>query len=159
MKQADAVALVRYSDRYLEALNNFVLPEDQIQFSALPKEVLHATEGAYPIVILNEGEAVGFFMLHSSDRVKNYTDNPKAMLLAALSTDQRHQRKGYAKAGMLALPSFMNREFEFCNEVVLVVNHKNIPAQNLYMNAGFIDTGERRMGPIGEQFVLSLKIK
>lgn len=59
---------------------------------------------------------------------------------------------------MLQLPLFVRKEFEHCDEVVLVVNHKNIPAQQLYLKVGFVDTGERRMGPIGEQIVMSLSI-
>jgi ribosomal protein S18 acetylase RimI-like enzyme len=41
--------------------------------------------------------------------------------------------------------------------VVLVVNHKNIPAQHLYLNVGFVDTGVRKIGRIGEQIVMSLQ--
>ncbi|MGE7929665.1 hypothetical protein [Lysinibacillus xylanilyticus] len=59
---------------------------------------------------------------------------------------------------MLSLPEFIKRKFKDCNEVVLVINHKNIPAQNLYLKVGFVDNGERRMGLIGEQIVMNLTI-
>lgn len=158
MDKVDSIELVHLSEEHLEILNNFELPEDQSQFTALPKEVVDVTDGEYPIVLLNDKVPVGFFLLHSTERVRNYTNNANAMLLTAFSTDHKQQRKGYAKKGMLQLPLFMKREFEFCDEVVLVVNHKNIPAQHLYLNVGFVDTGVRRMGPIGEQIVMSLEI-
>ncbi|MFU1847767.1 GNAT family N-acetyltransferase, partial [Enterococcus faecium] len=44
------------------------------------------------------------------------------------------------------------------NEVVLAVNEKNIPAQNLYEKVGFQDKGLRRMGRIGQQIIMHLSI-
>jgi ribosomal protein S18 acetylase RimI-like enzyme len=157
MEKAGIIELVHFSEEHLPLLNNFELPDEQSQFTALPKNVLNVTDGQYPIVILSEEEPVGFFLLHSTERVKDYSDNPRAMLLTALSIDHRHQRKGYAKKGMVELSRFVKKEFEFCDEVVLVVNHKNIPAQNLYLNVGFVDTGVRKIGRIGEQIVMNLK--
>ncbi len=78
------------------------------------------------------------------------------MLLTSLSVNHAHQGKGYAKQGMLLLKSFVKAEFPTCNEIVLAVNHKNVPAQKLYKKVGFKDTGKRKMGPIGEQLILSL---
>ena len=49
-------------------------------------------------------------------------------------------------------------QFPTCNEVVLAVNHKNVPAQRLYERVGFQDTGRRRMGPIGEQWVMNITL-
>lgn len=143
----------------MKTLSEFELPKEQSQFTALPKNVLSELKnGQFPIVIECEGVPVGFFLLHSTERVKEYTDNPNALLLTALSIDHRQQRKGYAKNGMLTLPSFVRGEFGFCNEVILAVNHKNIPAQRLYSSVGFIDTGKRKVGPIGEQVIMSLQI-
>lgn len=57
---------------------------------------------------------------------------------------------------MLLLRDFVKSEFPSCDEIVLAVNHKNFPAQKLYAKVGFKDTGRRKIGPIGEQFILSL---
>lgn len=40
----------------------------------------------------------------------------------------------------------------------VLVNHKNIPARQLYEKAGFQDTGRRRAGQIGEQFIYTLSV-
>ncbi|MBT2719477.1 N-acetyltransferase, partial [Bacillus sp. ISL-57] len=95
---------------------------------------------------------------HSTERVKEYSDNPKAMLLTALSVNHAKQGKGYAKQGMLLLSDFVKSEFPNCDEIVLVVNHKNLPAQQLYLKVGFQDTGKRKIGPIGEQFIMNLSV-
>ena len=117
------------------------------------------TEGQHRIVILSEDEPVGFFLLHSTERVKEYSDNAKAMLLTALSINHLKQGKGYAKQGMLLLSDFVKTEFPDCDEIVLVVNHKNVPAQRLYLRVGFKDTGKRKIGRIGEQFVMNLLLQ
>lgn len=66
------------------------------------------------------------------------------------------QGKSLAKNAMLLLSKFVLNEFPNCNEIVLAVNHKNIAAQHLYKKVGFQDTGKRRFGPIGEQFIMNL---
>lgn len=150
------VKLKHFSNEYLEELNSFELPEEQAQFTALPSEILEEREGEKRIVILDEKEPVGFFLLHKTERVKEYSDNPNAMLLTALSVNYAKQGKGYAKQAMLLLSDFVKSEFPDCQEIVLAVNHKNVPAQRLYSIIGFNDTGKRKNGPIGEQFILNL---
>ncbi|MFJ7747710.1 GNAT family N-acetyltransferase [Peribacillus sp. NPDC097295] len=153
------VELKHYSNEYFDVLNSFELPEEQGQFTALPRKILEVKEGQYRIVILSENEPVGFFLLHSTERVKEYSDNPKAMLLTALSVNHAKQGNGYAKQAMLLLSDFVKSEFPYCDEIILVVNHKNVPAQRLYLKVGFNDTGKRKMGPIGEQLVMSLSLE
>ncbi|NMH68378.1 GNAT family N-acetyltransferase [Bacillus sp. RO3] len=155
MKNDHSIELNHFSNEHLDALLSFELPDDQEQFTALPSQMMSVTEGQHRIVILSENEPVGFFLLHSTERVKEYSDNPNAMLLTALSVNHAEQGKGYAKRGMLLLGDFVQSEFPECDEIVLVVNHQNIPAQHLYARVGFKDTGRRKIGPIGEQFVMN----
>lgn len=159
MEKVECIELKHFSNEYLDVLNSFELPEEQVQFTALPNKILEAREGQHRIVILSENEPVGFFLLHSTERVKEYSDNPKAMLLTALSVNHKKQGKGFAKQGMFLLSDFVKSEFPNCDEVVLVVNHKNISAQRLYLKVGFEDTGKRKIGPIGEQFIMNLCIQ
>ncbi|WP_461610812.1 GNAT family N-acetyltransferase [Cytobacillus kochii] len=156
---SEEVQLGLYREEHLEILNRFELPENQAKFTALPKEKVTVSDGQYRVVILLKEVPVGYFLLHSTKRVSEYTTNPHAMLLTALSIDYKHQGKGYAKQAMLALKAFITTHFPACNEVVLAVNHKNIPAQQLYLKVGFVDTGERKIGEIGEQFILKLEMK
>lgn len=155
MKQSIDLKLEHFSDKYMDILNTFVLSKDQIQFTALPTNFIEVIEGQHRIVILRDKEPVGFFLLNSTDRVKDYSNNPKAMLLTSLSINQKKQGNGYAKKAMLLVSKFVQEEFPNCNEVVLAVNHKNTAAQQLYLKTGFRDTGNRKMGPIGEQWIMN----
>jgi RimJ/RimL family protein N-acetyltransferase len=111
------------------------------------------------IVILDyNGVPVGLFALETGDRVKEFTDNEDALLLTSFSINHNRQRKGFAKKSLLLLEEFVKRYFPIKNEVVLAVNERNIPAQNLYAKVGFEDKGFRRMGPIGQQIIMHLPI-
>lgn len=158
MKKTGYIALSHFSIKHLDILNSFELPKEQGQFTSLPKNYKEVTAGEYRIVILHDGEPVGFFLLHSTERVKDYSSNPKAMLLTSLSINHKEQGKGFAKQAMLLLGEFVVNEFPNCDEIILAVNHKNISAQQLYLKVGFQDTGKRKNGPIGEQFIMNLML-
>ncbi|GIN13549.1 N-acetyltransferase [Shouchella clausii] len=158
MERTNHIELKHFSYQYIDTLSTFELPKEQAQFTSLPNDYKEVAEGQYRIVILHKTEPVGFFLMHSTDRVKEYSDNPQAMLLTALSINEAKQGKGYAKQAMLLLKEFVTMEFPKCNEIVLAVNHKNIAAQQLYVKTGFQDTGKRKIGPIGEQLIMSLKV-
>nr|WP_285851350.1 GNAT family N-acetyltransferase [Sporosarcina aquimarina] len=137
----------------------FKLPTEKAQYTALPAVILEKlTDNQYPVVILSNDEPVGFFLLQSTDRVREFTDNPRALLLTALSIDNSKQGKGFAKEAMKLIKQFVNQELPEYNEIILAVNHKNIPAQNLYKRVGFSDTGKRKIGKIGEQFIFNTYI-
>jgi len=161
MNEVNDVKLDFYKSEYEEFLRGFNLPDDQVRFTALPsdkiEEAINISE-QYPIVILADKEPVGFFILHSSKRVKDYTNNPKALLLTALSINHSQQGKGYGKKGMEMLKEFARQSFPDFNEIILAVNKKNIAAQKLYEKVGYRDTEVRKMGPIGEQLVLSYSL-
>ncbi|MGE7602504.1 GNAT family N-acetyltransferase [Peribacillus sp. NPDC097675] len=158
MNKTDYLELVHFSNEHMEILDSFELPKQQVQFTSLPRNYKEIIEGQYRMVILNNREPVGFFLLHTTERVKDYSNNPQAMLLTALSINQVEQGKGYAQKAMLLLRKFVANEFPDCNEIVLAVNHKNIAAQKLYQKVGFQDTGIRKIGIIGEQYIMNLKL-
>lgn len=60
---------------------------------------------------------------------------------------------------MALLQPFLRKEFHRCREVVLAVNRRNIAAQKLYEKAGFQDTGRKKMGKIGEQYIYNYLIE
>jgi len=51
--------------------------------------------------------------------------------------------QGQRVVGYFMLPDFTKKHFKNIEELVLVVNHANIPAQNFYKKSGFSDTGMR----------------
>jgi RimJ/RimL family protein N-acetyltransferase len=151
------VNLCFYQSEHYDALKAFWLPEDQKAFTALPLEALEKCKEEKerrPVVILNGKTPVGFFVLHTGENIRPFTDNPRAVLLRALSVNYSEQGKGYAKKAMALLPAFVKAHFPDVNEIVLAVNERNLAAQKLYFAVGFIYRGLRREGRIGPQLLL-----
>ncbi|WP_002147457.1 GNAT family N-acetyltransferase [Bacillus cereus] len=156
------IQLVPYKEQYKEILQSFTLPSEQVQFTANPGELLEKAKNDRTknvVVILDyNGVPVGVFILQTGDRVQEFTENKDAILLTSFSVNYNKQGKGYAKKSLALLQDFVKYYYPIKNEVILAVNEKNIPAQKLYEKVGFQDRGFRRMGPIGQQFILHLPI-
>lgn len=156
------ITLAVYTDKYIQDLKKvYQLPEEQYQFTSYPLEVLEKSKNnqdMFPVLILSDDTAVGFFCLNNGMRVSEVTTNKKALLLTSFSINYKYQRRGYAKQALLTVSSFIKTHFNGINELVLAVNMRNIPAQTLYKACGFKDLGKRRMGKKGEQMILHLDI-
>lgn len=144
-----------------ELLERFELPEEQVLYSALPKDVLAEAiqdNCRYAVVITYEEIPAGFFILHEGPDIGEFTANPDAMLLRSFSIDYRYQGQGIAKMAMVQLPEFMKSRFPGRTEVVLAVNKRNKAAQAVYLAAGFQDKGRLIEGPIGPQHIYHLAL-
>ncbi|MBN3553886.1 GNAT family N-acetyltransferase [Fictibacillus nanhaiensis] len=140
-----------------EALLAFHLPPEQEKFTAMPNEALKKCEedpGRHPVVIEANGRTVGFFVLHKGENIGDFTANPNAMVIRALSINHPEQGKGFAKDAMLQMPQFVSDHFPEVNELILAVNFKNDLAKKLYEKVGFVDRGQIKPGPVGPQYVL-----
>lgn len=149
------IGLVFYESKYDEDLEKFELESAQEQFTAYPQEILQTLvdiERHY-ILIVQEQRVVGYFVLHENNGPLEIGNHNKALLLRALAVSKNEQGKGYALSAMKMLPDFIKKHFKNIEELVLVVNHANIAAQNLYKKSGFLDTGIRRSGKHGLQFI------
>lgn len=147
-----------YNNKFDDAIERYVLSEVQLQFTGTPKESIKLSNedpSRYSILAMDGDQLVNFFVLHKKEGVKPYSNNEKAILLRAFSTDFHHQGKGYAKQALMLLPEFVKRNFNGMNEIVLAVNLKNEAAQSLYKKCGYIDEGNRRMGKKGELIIMS----
>lgn len=162
MTISTTVELTLYRPEYLADLTQFHLPEEQLQFTALPVDSLEEAltdPQRYPIVIMAERKVVGFFVLYTGQGIldyDDYTDTPFAevMLIRALLIDSRHQGKGYARQAMELLPAWVRYHFPFIHELLLAVNERNLAAQHTYTVAGFQDLGHRPIGLAGPQRIM-----
>lgn len=155
------IRLTEYHERYDEALANFSLTGEQFSFTALPAEVIEeaiSNPDKVPIVILKEETPVGFFILHKKSEYAEEKKYSNAILIRALSITLEHQGRGYARAAMQAIGPLLQQIEPGTKEVILAVNEQNIAAQSLYLKEGFRDTGIRRIGAHGLQFVFHKRI-
>ncbi|WP_411346387.1 GNAT family N-acetyltransferase [Paenibacillus sp. WLX1005] len=154
--------LYLYDPQYLDDLLEFTLPPEQHRFTALPAEVLSISlrdPERHPIVMVVNGRAVGFFVLHEGDGIityQSYTDTPpdQLMLLRALLVDSSEQGHGYSKQAMNRLGELVRNQFPHIREVILAVNELNERACQVYLATGFEDRDIRRQGALGLQRIL-----
>ncbi|MFO1446315.1 GNAT family N-acetyltransferase [Bacillus sp. Bva_UNVM-123] len=161
MKNNHIVTLDFYKQEYELPLENYFLPEEQLNYTGLPLDAIKKCElddSRYPIVILFNHEPAGFFVLHGWEGVKEYWDNKNALLLRAYSVNHSFQGNGIAKKSLQSLPLFVKEHFSSINEVILAVNATNKVAQQVYLKCGFIDKGIRAMGSKGELFIYHLDV-
>ncbi len=112
----------------------------------------------HPILSFSNDTLVTFLVLDEGKEKMTYTTNRHALLLRSFSTDSRYLKKGYAMNTLLLLNNFVKNQYPHIDEIILAVNQKNIPAQALYLKAGFIDTGKRIKGIKGELMILTKEI-
>ncbi|UOY92423.1 GNAT family N-acetyltransferase [Ectobacillus sp. JY-23] len=156
------ISLAFYQPQYEEQLKAFYLPPHQSDFTVLPYEALQVSqedEERHPVVILQDGQVAGFFVLHGWGGVQSYSTNTSAMLLRAFSVHPNFQGQGIASEAIQILPKFVREHFPWCDEIVLGVNHANEAAQRVYARNGFVDQGNRVMGRKGEQYVMHMVLK
>ncbi|MBE5105885.1 GNAT family N-acetyltransferase [Bacillus thuringiensis] len=147
-----------YDEKFRSRINLYTLSEEQLCYTGLPKESIKLSDkdsDRNSILVMKDKELVTFFVLHTNNGVKPYTDNEKAILIRAFSTDFHHQGRGYAKQALKILPDFVRINFLGTNEIILAVNVKNVAAQSLYKKCDFCDNGVRRMGWKGELIIMS----
>ncbi len=102
--------------------------------------------------------AIGFFILDTGSDKFNITDNQNAVLIRSFSINPNYQGKGYGKLAMQLTTDFVKEHLPTINELVLSVNCRNIRAYQVYLKAGYQDTGKTIIGVAGKQHVLSLPL-
>lgn len=150
------ITLDFYKEKHLPELLKFCLPPEQEVFTALPKDVLHlclSDRHRFPIVVLLDDVVVGFFILHYGRDIMEFIHNPNAILLRSFSINYRFQKNGYAKQTLKLVLEFIKNNFSGINQLILAVNEKNTPAQNLYLRCGYSDTSIKKIGPKGPQLI------
>ncbi|WP_240793303.1 GNAT family N-acetyltransferase [Psychrobacillus vulpis] len=153
--------LIAYEEKYFADLENYPLSEEQLGFTGHPLELLERSTNIStytPIIILEEGQVAGFFVLDTGEDKFNYTDQQESILLRGYSIHPAFQGRGIAKTSMSLIPPYVLEHFPKIKQVVLGVNEANKAAQSVYLKTGFIDEGKRFNGRSGVQIAMSLKL-
>ncbi|MGG0656615.1 GNAT family N-acetyltransferase [Rummeliibacillus pycnus] len=151
------MVLRSYLKSDFQKLQRYKLYEEQKLLTKMPLESLEICNNDFsrhPVVLEKDGEIVTFFVLHEKDGVAPYSTAEDAILLRSFSTNMMHQGKGYAKKALQSLPTYLNEHFPHITTIFLTVYPFNDRARKLYEKIGFVDTGAREEGKIGELQVM-----
>ncbi|QQA41801.1 GNAT family N-acetyltransferase [Pelagovum pacificum] len=142
------------------SVHHLELPEVQMPFAGRmtditvgdPEDVdYHAVEA--------EDAVIGFFKIDTAYRERLGFGGPEDLGFRFFLIDHRYQGRGYAKAVMAALPDYLRQHYPGRSVVWLTVNLKNHRAYQIYLSAGWEDTGDQyEGGPSGPQHVMRLSL-
>ncbi|WP_223606885.1 N-acetyltransferase [Chryseobacterium sp. OSA05B] len=142
---------------------NYALDETQQQYTATVEDALKRISErndseAFAITVFEDDQPSGFFVLDFGEDKLELTDNKKSVLIRSLSINPGLQGKGIGKKAMEIVGEFVKKNFQDCNEIVLAVNQKNIPAYHVYLKTGYLYDGKTRMGRSGPQYLMYKKL-
>ncbi|KMQ58571.1 GNAT family acetyltransferase [Chryseobacterium angstadtii] len=142
---------------------NYALDEDQLQYTSTVEKALQRIKDRsdlkeFPVTVFENQEPAGFFVLDFGNDKLDLTDNESSVLLRSLSINPDFQGKGIGKAAMQIVDEFVRQNFTDCDEIVLAVNQRNVPAYHIYLKTGYLYDGKTRIGRSGPQYLMSKKI-
>lgn len=155
IKQFENITIQEFEEQYRDDVLNFELSERQQIYSSLPKSVLEDAlndENRLANIAINEnGDVVGFFVLHQYYQHKGYNTPEHVVYVRSLSINEKFQGQGYGTTMMMYLPQYVQVLFPDFNHLYLVVDTENEGAWNVYERAGFMHTATKEEGPIGKE--------
>lgn len=155
VKQFENITIQEFEEQYRDDVLNFELSERQQIYSSLPKSVLEDAlkdENRVANIAINEnGDVVGFFILHQYYQHEGYDTPEHVVYVRALSINEKFQGQGYGTTMMMYLPQYVQLLFPDFNHLYLVVDTENEGAWNVYERAGFMHTATKEEGPIGKE--------
>ncbi|MCO4352880.1 GNAT family N-acetyltransferase [Staphylococcus agnetis] len=154
-KRFDDITIHLYEEQYRDALYRFKLNERQRIYSSLPEEVLddalNDPNRKANVVLNNDGDVVGFFVLHQHYQREGYDTPEEVVYIRSLSINEQFQGHGYGTKIMMNLPEYVQSVFPDFGHLYLVVDAENEAAWNVYERAGFMHTATKEEGPIGKE--------
>lgn len=146
------------------AIKAVSLPPDQEQFAGSLDAVFDELQGSpspaddHPFAILAAEDApVGFFVLRERASLPVWAPTG-AVTLHSLRIARQQQGQGYGRASVELARAWIRQNRPQADRLMLAVNRRNHQAMAAYLGCGFIDTGIRVAGPVGEQLVLEIAI-
>ena len=155
------IKLTIYNDEYRKTLENYALSEEHLSFTRHPLELLQQasiTLSYNPIIIIEDNQVAGFFVLDTVEDKFHYTDVAESILLRGYSIHPDYQGRGIAQRSMILLRAFVVKHFPDVKKIVLGVNEANNAAQAVYVKSGFIDEGRRYNRRSGIQIAMSFAL-
>ena len=149
------VKILEYQTEHFADLTSYTLPEEQAMFSRIPAEVLNnpriddETDRFYYTIMYND-KAVGFFLLEFAHDRWYKPQDETAALLRSLTLNPEFQGRGIARNIQIA----KRKRKPDVKEIAFGVNFKNTSAYQMYLKAGYQDSGESFDGPKGPQHIM-----
>ncbi|MFC6297455.1 GNAT family N-acetyltransferase [Pseudomonas sp. CCM 7893] len=136
-----------------QQLSTLEVHPEQLAFSgdiycALNTLLVNPSPGVKGFALLAEDIPVAFLLLKRPPCLPHWAGEHSATL-HALQVDRSKQGQGFGKACLQALPAAARRAWPQIKALELSVDHDNVAAMGLYLQQGWVDSGEAYKGRIG----------
>lgn len=136
-----------------QQLNALEVHPEQLGFSgdiycALNTLLVNPNPGVAGFALLADAIPVAFLLLKRPPCLPHWADEHSATL-HALQVDRHQQGLGFGKACLQALPAAARLVWPQIKALELSVDTDNVAAMGLYLQQGWVDSGEAYKGRIG----------
>jgi cysteine synthase A len=108
----------------------------------------------HAFAIVEDEQAVGFFVLKERLALPVWASDG-AITLHNFSIARQFQGNGYGRHGLILATQWCAKNRPEAKYMELAVNVRNAAAIQLYISFGYVDSGRRIEGPLGELEVLT----
>jgi RimJ/RimL family protein N-acetyltransferase len=159
------VALVAWQDlapALRDAVAALQISAEQVEFAGTMALTIAACESANldevaGLAIHVDGDVVGWVVLKRGASAPGWVE-AGAVVVSGLRVDQQHQRRGIGAIALIEMARWAGRVWPQSSLLVLRVDDGNAAGIRAYEKAGWIECGERRVGRVGVERTLSLRL-
>ena len=145
-----------------DAVRGLEISAKQIEFAGTMDKSVAACEAGRPsevvgLAIRLEGVVVGWVVLKRGASAPDWVGT-NAAVVSGLRIDTRHQGRGVGSAALAEMARWIARHWPESSLLKLRVDDGNAAGIRAYEKAGWVDSGERRMGRVGLERTMSLRL-
>jgi RimJ/RimL family protein N-acetyltransferase len=161
------VALVAWQDltaTECAAVLRLEISPEQIEFAGTTSKSVAACEAGDPAAVAglairttDSGDIVGWVLLKRAAAAPDWV-GPDTAVLSGLRIAMRHQGRGIGAAALADMAHWVRQHWPATKTLALRVDDGNAAGIRAYEKAGWVESGERRVGRVGVERTLSLRL-
>ncbi len=145
-----------------EAARHLQIDAAQIEFAGTMGRSIAACEAGDPTqvagLVIRAGEqVVGWVLLKRDGAAPDWADDGAAVV-SGLRVATPHQGRGFGASALAALARWVERHWTTVPRLMLRVDDGNAAGIRAYERAGWVETGERRIGRVGVERTMALSL-
>jgi RimJ/RimL family protein N-acetyltransferase len=145
-----------------EAVLALQISAGQLEFAGPVARSVAACEAGDPaevagLAIRADADVVGWVIIKRGAAAPDWVD-ANAAIVGALRVDQRHQGRGIGAAALGEMARWVGRHWPETSRLMLRVDDGNAAGIRAYEKAGWMEIGERRVGRVGIERTMTLRL-
>ena len=145
-----------------DAVASLEISAEQVEFAGTVARSIAACEAGDAaevagLAIRADGEIVGWVLLKRGESAPAWVE-ADAVAVGGLRIDRRQQGRGLGATAVAALTPWVAQHWPHATRLMLRVDDGNVAGIRAYEKAGWREVGERRVGRVGVERTLQLRL-